>query len=88
MRPCWIVRKKNGKETKEKALFHIFFENEYTKAQSEIGYGKLNKVRQALAIVEFEDGHVEQVKPTSIVFADDIFDEFEWEGEEDDGREQ
>ena len=40
-------------------------------------------ITQTLALVEYEDGTVEQVKPVSIRFADGgEFDEYIWEEEE------
>lgn len=54
IRPCYIRKKK--------ALFHRWIEMTFPKGSSFF--------HQTLAIVEFEDGHIEQVRPKSIVFAD------------------
>ena len=71
LRPCYISKKafKNGPK---KALFHSWIEL------------KSPNMTQTLALVEYEDGTMEQVKPTSIIFTDSqlMFDEFYWSGEE------
>lgn len=59
-RPCIVKAKKSGpKEVRKdrKAYFHRWFES--TKG-----------VSQLLGLVEFSDGHVEQVLPTNIIFTD------------------
>lgn len=74
IRPCYIS-KKSFKDGPRKAMFHKWIEV--------IG------VAQTLALVEYEDGTVEQVKPTNVIFADSgcLFDEYYWlpkEGDEND----
>lgn len=73
LRPCYISKKmfKNGPK---KAVFHGWIEL------------KSPNMTQTLALVEYEDGVVEQVKPTSIIFTDSkwLFDELYWPDEEDD----
>ena len=73
LRPCYISKKmfKNGPK---KAIFHGWIEL------------KSPNMTQTLALVEYEDGVVEQVKPTSIIFTDSkwLFDELYWPDEEDD----
>lgn len=73
LRPCYISKKmfKNGPK---KAVFHGWIEL------------KSPNMTQILALVEYEDGVIEQVKPTSIIFTDSkwLFDEFYWPDEEDD----
>ena len=59
-RPCIIKAKKSGpKESRvqRKAYFHDFFASS-------------KSVQQMLALVEFEDGHMEQVQPTNVIFVD------------------
>lgn len=76
LRPCYISKKvfKNGPK---RAIFHGWIEL------------KSPNMTQILALVEYEDGVMEQVKPTSIIFIDSkrLFDEFDWPDEEDDDEE-
>ena len=59
----------------QKAILHRWVELSYP-------------MTQLLALVEYEDGSIAQVKPTSIKFADGgDFDAYEWEDEEDDKSE-
>lgn len=71
IRPCYIS-KKSFKNGPKRAIFHRWIEV--------IG------AAQTLALVEYEDGVVEQVKPTNIIFTDSkqLFDEFYWAEEEED----
>lgn len=70
IRPCYIRKKK--------ALFHRWIEMTFPKGSSFF--------HQTLAIVEFEDGHIEQVQPKSIVFADGgRFNDITWKELNDDG---
>lgn len=71
IRPCYIS-KKTFKNGPRKAIFHRWIEV--------IG------AAQTLALVEYEDGTVEQVKPTNVIFTDSkqLFDEFYWAEEEED----
>ena len=70
IRPCYIRKKK--------ALFHRWIEMTFPKGSSFF--------HQTLAIVEFEDGHIEQVRPKSIVFADGgYFNDIAWKELNDDG---
>ena len=70
IRPCYIRKKK--------ALFHRWIEMTFPKGSSFF--------QQTLAIVEFEDGHIEQVRPKSIVFADGgHFNDITWKELNDDG---
>ena len=70
IRPCYIRKKK--------ALFHRWIEMTFPKGSSFF--------HQTLAIVEFEDGHIEQVRPKSIVFADGgYFNDITWKELNDDG---
>lgn len=63
IRPCYVRKKK--------ALFHRWIEMTFPKGSSFF--------HQTLAIVEFEDGHIEQVRPKSIVFADGgYFNDITW----------
>lgn len=70
-RPCYIS-KKSFKNGPKRAIFHRWIEV--------IG------AAQTLALVEYEDGTVEQVKPTNVIFTDSkqFFDEFYWAEEEED----
>lgn len=75
VRPCYIS-KKAFKDGPRKAMFHRWIEV--------IG------AAQTLALVEYENGTVEQVKPTNVIFADSghLFDEYYWlpkEGDKNDG---
>lgn len=75
IRPCYIRKKK--------ALFHRWIEMTFPKGSSFF--------HQTLAIVEFEDGHIEQVRPKSIVFADGgYFNDITWKelNEDGDGMEE
>lgn len=70
IRPCYIGKKK--------ALFHRWIEMTFPKGSSFF--------HQTLAIVEFEDGHIEQVRPKSIVFADGgYFNDITWKELNEDG---
>lgn len=70
IRPCYVRKKK--------ALFHRWIEMTFPKGSSFF--------HQTLAIVEFEDGHIEQVRPKSIVFADGgHFNDITWKELNDDG---
>ena len=70
IRPCYVRKKK--------ALFHRWIEMTFPKGSSFF--------QQTLAIVEFEDGHIEQVQPKSIVFADGgRFNDITWKELNDDG---
>ena len=70
IRPCYIRKKK--------ALFHRWIEMTFPKGSSFF--------HQTVAIVEFEDGHIEQVQPKSIVFADGgRFNDITWKELNDDG---
>ena len=70
IRPCYIGKKK--------ALFHRWIEMTFPKGSSFF--------HQTLAIVEFEDGHIEQVRPKSIVFADGgHFNDITWKELNEDG---
>ena len=70
IRPCYVRKKK--------ALFHRWIEMTFPKGSSFF--------QQTLAIVEFEDGHIEQVRPKSIVFADGgHFNDITWKELNDDG---
>ncbi len=73
LRPCYIS-KKVFKYGPKRAIFHGWIEL------------KSPNMTQILALVEYEDGVMEQVKPTSIIFIDSkrLFDEFYWPDEEDD----
>ena len=75
IRPCYIS-KKSFKNGPKKAIFHGWIEL------------KSPNMTQTLALVEYEDGVVEQVKPTNIIFIDSerLFDEFYW-AEEDENEE-
>lgn len=65
IRPCYVKR---GKKIPEQALFHAWVTVSFPK--------DYNMMKQVYAIVEFKDGHVEQVLPKSIIFADLMFREF------------
>ena len=75
IRPCYIS-KKSFKDGPRRAMFHRWIEV--------IG------AAQTLALVEYEDGTVEQVKPTNVIFTDSkrLFDEFLWPEEDDDEKEE
>lgn len=72
-RPCYISKKSfiNGPK---RAIFHGWIEL------------KSPNMTQTLALVEYEVGVVEQVKPSSIIFTDSkpLFDEFYWAEEDED----
>ena len=73
IRPCYIS-KKSFKNGPKKAIFHGWIEL------------KSPNMTQTLALVEYEDGAIEQVKPTNIIFIDSkwLFDEFYWTEEDED----
>ena len=73
IRPCYIS-KKSFKNGPKRAIFHGWIEL------------KSPNMTQTLALVEYEDGVVEQVKPTNIIFIDSkwLFDEFYWAEEDED----
>ena len=68
LRPCII------KHTNEKALFHGFFPE--SRVVRPRGGHPGGTIQDVLAIVEFEDGHVERVNPTHIYFLDNKFKEY------------
>lgn len=62
-RPCYIDNRK--------AIFHRWVETSFPKDK---GF-----ILQTLALVEYEDGHVAQIQPKKVIFADGgSFDEFDW----------
>ena len=71
IRPCYIS-KKSFKNGPKRAIFHGWIEL------------KSPNMTQTLALVEYEDGVIEQVKPTNIIFIDSkwLFDEFDWAEED------
>lgn len=73
IRPCYIS-KKSFKNGPKRAIFHGWIEL------------KSPNMTQTLALVEYEDGAIEQVKPTNIIFIDSkwLFDEFYWAEEDED----
>lgn len=73
IRPCYIS-KKSFKNGPKRAIFHGWIEL------------KSPNMTQTLALVEYEDGVIEQVKPTNIIFIDSkwLFDEFYWAEEDED----
>ena len=73
IRPCYIS-KKSFKNGPKRAIFHGWIEL------------KSPNMTQTLALVEYEDGAIEQVKPTNIIFIDSkwLFDEFYWTEEDED----
>ena len=77
LRPCYIS-KKTFKDGPRRAIFHGWIEL------------KSPNMTQTLALVEYEDGVIEQVKPTSIIFTDSkwLFDEFYWAEEDNDEKEE
>lgn len=77
LRPCYIS-KKTFKDGPRRAIFHGWIEL------------KSPNMTQTLALVEYEDGVIEQVKPTSIIFTDSkwLFDEFYWPEEDNDEKEE
>ncbi len=69
LRPCYV----DGK----KALFHKWGEISYIVPPSPMVGGHAGGVvKRTLAIVEYHDGTVAEVEPTSIIFADMILDEY------------
>ena len=89
IRPVWVKRKK--KDEPKRALFHCWFVHAFPKDEVLIGE-KGGQFYDILALVEFEDGTVERVKPTSIKFADGgAFSDYVWlpfDGGSDDGTVQ
>lgn len=70
-RPCTVAGKR--------ALFHKWEENSEIYAPSPmVGGHNGGVVKYTLAIVEFEDGHVERVRPQDIMFIDNYFHEFDF----------
>lgn len=71
IRPCYIS-KKSFKNGPKRAIFHGWIEL------------KSPNMTQTLALVEYEDGVIEQVKPINIIFIDSkwLFDEFYWAEED------
>ena len=65
IRACYVKR---NRKTPEQALFHGWATVSFPKDD--------NVMQQVYGIVEFKDGHVEQVMPKSIIFADMLFYEF------------
>lgn len=66
LRPCLVIRKVKGKKKEERARFHCWFQSTMP--------DKDKVIQQALGIVEFEDGRIQNVKPTSIRFTDDFWE--------------
>lgn len=67
IRACYVKR---NRKTPEQALFHGWAIISFPKDD--------NVMTQVYGIVEFRDGHVEQVMPKSIIFADMLFDEYDF----------
>lgn len=70
-RPCLV----NGK----KALFHRWFEYSQIVAPSPmVGGHSGGEVKAVLALIEFEDGTVEELFPNKIRFLDNYFSEYDF----------
>lgn len=80
VRPCVVTHKVKGKLVSKNAIFH--------KWVSSIVSTTSDTIVQTLALVEYEDGSIGQVKPKSIRFIDNVVSTyFEWleeEGDEND----
>lgn len=75
-RPCFV---KN-----QRALFHRWEENSEIYAPSlMVGGHNGSIVKYTCAIVEYEDGHVERVKPEAVTFVDHLIKEYAFPESED-----
>ena len=82
LRPCYIDRSSKKKVQKEKALFHGWSQiSNVVEPSPMIGGAPGGTISYTTGIVEFEDGHVEEVFPEAITFVVGIFSEYSW-GEE------
>lgn len=82
LRPCYIDRSSKKKVQKEKALFHGWSQiSNVVEPSPMIGGAPGGTISYTTGIVEFEDGHVEEVFPETITFVVGIFSEYSW-GEE------
>lgn len=82
LRPCYIDRSSKKKVQKEKALFHGWSRiSNVVEPSLMIGGAPGGTISYTTGIVEFEDGHVEEVFPETITFVVGIFSEYSW-GEE------
>ena len=64
LRPCFV----NGKK-KRKGLFHRWYEyNQVLEPSLLVGGTPGGQISVLYAVVEFEDGHIGLVNPTSIIF--------------------
>lgn len=64
LRPCTVTHKVKGKDVEKRAIFHGW-------TQSIVGKTKTNEIIvQTLALVEYEDGSLAQVKAKSLRFTD------------------
>lgn len=64
MRPCIVTHKVKGHTTERNAIFHKWI--------SSVVSTSTDVIVQTLALVEYEDGTVAQVKPKSIRFIDNV----------------
>lgn len=70
-RPCIVKNKKDGK----KALFHRW--SEIARMRDAVMVGTVSgQIKETLAIVEYEDGTIEQCYPNEIQFCDGKFQEY------------
>lgn len=67
VRACYVKR---IRKSPEQALFHGWATVSFPKND--------NVMKQVYGIVEFRDGHVEQVMPKSVIFADMLFDNIDF----------
>lgn len=81
LRPCYISR---GKGDKIKGLFHCFVtESTIVDSSPMVGGHPGGVLTYTNAIVELKNGSVFRVDPSTVQFADNIFDKYTWytEGE-------
>lgn len=68
MRPCIVMHKVRGKNQEKKAIFHMWIMSWIPKEN--------NQLMQTLALVEYEDGTMGQVKPKCIRFTDNLVSDY------------
>lgn len=64
LRPCIVTHKVKGKTVEKRAIFHRWVQSVVGKTESD------EIIAQTLALVEYENGTVAQVKPKSLRFTD------------------
>lgn len=76
LRPCVVSSYRNPKR---KALFHRWFEQQWTAGEEvHIGGRPAGQMSRLYAIVEYEDGSIDAVDYPCITFAPIDFNEYSW----------